>query len=47
MQGKVLGIERRRRWSAASKARLVEETLLPGAVVSEVARRHGVALNVL
>lgn len=47
MQGKVLGVERRRRWSAASKARLVEETLVPGAVVSEVARRHGVAQSLL
>jgi hypothetical protein len=25
------------------EARIVEETLMPGAVVSEVARRHGVA----
>ena len=47
MQGKVLGIERRRRWSAAAKARLVEETLVPGAVVSEIARRHGVAQSLL
>jgi transposase len=31
----------RRRWSADDKARIVEETLAPGAVVSEVARRHG------
>lgn len=31
----------RRRWSADDKARMVEETLVPGAVVSEVARRHG------
>jgi transposase len=31
----------RRRWSAANKARIVAETLAPGAVVSEVARRHG------
>ena len=32
----------RRRWfSKDDKARIVEETLLPGAVVSEVARRHG------
>jgi transposase len=30
----------RRRWSADHKARIVEETLVPGAVVSEVARRH-------
>ena len=47
MQGKVLGFERRRRWSAETKARLVEETLAPGAVVSEVARRHGVAPSLL
>jgi len=33
------GPGRRRRWSAEEKARIVEETLLPGARVSEVARR--------
>jgi transposase len=47
MQGKVLGVERRRRWSVEAKARLVEETLAPGAVVSEVARRHGVSQSLL
>jgi transposase len=47
MDGKVLGVERRRRWSKDEKARLVEETLAPGAVVSEVARRHGVAQSLL
>jgi len=31
----------RRRWSADDKARILEETLVPGAVVSEVAHRHG------
>lgn len=31
----------RRQWSAAEKARILEETLAPGAIVSEVARRHG------
>ena len=31
----------RRRWSADDKARILEETLAPGAVVSEIARRHG------
>ena len=32
----------RRRWfSRDDKARIVEETLAPGAVVSDVARRHG------
>jgi hypothetical protein len=33
------GPGRRRRWSAEEKARVVEETLVPGARVSEVARR--------
>ena len=47
MDGKVLGIERRRRWSKDAKARIVEETLVPGAVVSEVARRHEVAQSLL
>jgi transposase len=47
MDGKVLGVERRRRWSKGEKARIVEETLIPGAVVSEVARRHDVAQSLL
>ena len=34
---------RRRRFSADDKARFVEETLAPGAVVSAVARRHGLS----
>ena len=34
----------RRRWfSKDDKARIVEETLIPGAVVSEIARRHGLS----
>ena len=33
------GPSRRRRWSAEEKARIVAESLLPGARVSEVARR--------
>ena len=33
----------RRRWTADDRARIVAETLEPGAVVSEVARRHGLA----
>jgi transposase len=37
----ITGTGRRRRFSDDDKARIVEETLLPGAVVSEVARRHG------
>ena len=47
MDGKVLGVERRRRWSKDEKSRIVEETLMPGAVVCEVARRHGVAQSLL
>ena len=31
----------RRRWSADARARILEETLVLGAVVSAVARRHG------
>ncbi len=31
----------RRRWSSDERARILEETLVPGAVVSVVARRHG------
>jgi transposase len=37
------GVERRRRWSREDKARIVEETLAPGAKVSEIARRHGIS----
>ena len=47
MDGKVLGVERRRRWNRDEKARIVEETLMPDAVVCEVARRHGVAQSLL
>ena len=41
------GPERRRRWTLAEKARLVEESLAAGAKVSEVARRHDVHPNLL
>lgn len=43
----ITGKERRRRWSEAEKARLVAETLEPGAIVAHVARRHGVAESCL
>jgi transposase len=34
--------ERRRRWSDEAKARIVGESMVPGAMVSQVARRHDV-----
>ncbi len=39
----ITGTGRRRRFSADDKARIIEETLVAGAVVSEVARRHGLS----
>ncbi len=41
------GPERRRRWTAAEKLRIVEESLAPGASVVEVARRHDVHRNLV
>ena len=41
------GIGRRRRWSQDDKVRIVEETLAPGAKVTEVARRNGIAASVV
>ena len=41
------GLERRRRWSQDDKARIVEETFAPGAKVTQVPRRNGVAASVL
>jgi transposase len=41
------GPERRRRWTAAEKACIVEESLASGASVAEVARRHDVHRNLL
>lgn len=37
----ITGAMGRRRWSAGDRAQILEETLVPGAVVPEVARRHG------
>jgi transposase len=39
----ITGTGRRRQWSDDDKARVVVESLKPGANVSEVARRHGSA----
>jgi transposase len=41
------GPERRRRWASSEKARIVEESLAPGAVMTAVARRHDVHANLL
>lgn len=43
----ITGRERRRRYSAAEKVRLVEETQQPGMTVSAVARLHGVSPSLL
>jgi transposase len=37
----IAGVGRRRQFTTDFKARVVEETLAPGAVISDVARRHG------
>lgn len=48
MAGEVLsGPERRRRWSSEEKATIVAEAILPGARVSEIARRHGISRSLL
>jgi transposase len=39
----ITGAERRRKWSVREKAEIVAESLAEGAVVSEVARRHGLS----
>ena len=41
------GVERRRRWSRDEKMRIIEETLAPGAVVTEIARRYGIATSLV
>jgi transposase len=37
----ITSVQRRRRWTAAEKVRLVEEAMQPGMSVSFVARRAG------
>jgi transposase len=39
----ITGVGGRRRWSEAEKERITAEAMVPGAVVSEIARRHGMS----
>ncbi len=39
--------ERHRRWGPEEKLRIVRETLLPGTVNADVARRHGIGTGLL
>ena len=39
--------ERHRRWPPEERLRIVRETLLPGAVISAVADRHGIGTGLL
>jgi transposase len=41
----ITSVQRRRRWSAEEKARIVLETYTPGMSVSLLARQHGIAPN--
>jgi transposase len=39
----ITGVERRRRWSAAEKLRIVAESEQPGAGIAEIARRYDIS----
>jgi transposase len=43
----ITGVERRRRWSAAEKLRIVAETEQPGAGIAETARRYEISRGLL
>ena len=43
----ITGTARRRHWSTGQRLQIIEESLLPGETVSSVARRRGVAPNLL
>ena len=43
----ITGRARRRRWSTEQKLRIIEESFEPRETMSSVARRHGVAPNLL
>jgi hypothetical protein len=42
----ITGVERRRRWSAAEKQRIVAETEQPGVGIAEIARRYEISRGV-
>jgi transposase len=39
--------ERHRRWRPEERLRIIRETLRPGVVIAEVARRHGIGTGLL
>jgi transposase-like protein len=43
----ITGVERRRRWSAAEKLRIVAESEQPGAGIAEIARRYDISRGLL
>ena len=43
----ITGAGRRRRWSAQTKTRIVEQSFEPGASASDVARRHDISPSLL
>ena len=43
----ITSVQRRRRWPASEKIRLVEEAMQPGMSVSYVARRYGISPSLL
>ena len=43
----VLGVQRRRRYSAEEKQRIAQETYQPGMTLSHVARAHGISPSLL
>ena len=43
----ITGVERRRRWSAAEKLRIVAETEQSGAGIAEIARRYEISRGLL
>jgi len=43
----ITGVERRRRWSAAERLRIVAESEQPGAGIAEIARRYDISRGLL